>query len=86
MNADADRDKSRVIDFPEFLSIMTKKYTERDPYEEMIKTFSMFDDDKTGKISFKNLKQVAKELGDNMTDDEIQEMIDQAGKDGEIDI
>lgn len=29
----------------------------------------------TGKISFRNLKRVAKELGENMTDEELQEMI-----------
>lgn len=28
-----------------------------------------------GKISFRNLKRVAKELGENMTDEELQEMI-----------
>ena len=36
-----------------------------------------------GKISFKNLKRVAKELGENMTDEELQEMIDEADRDGD---
>merc|ERR1712096_576703 len=70
MIADADRDGSGVIDFPEFLDMMTQKMAERDPREEMLKAFRLFDDE-SGKISFKNLKRVAKELGENMTDEEI---------------
>mgnify|MGYP001395403662 CR=1 FL=1 len=66
MIADADRDGSGVIDFPEFLDMMTQKMAERDPREEMLKAFRLFDDDETGKISFKNLKRVAKELGENI--------------------
>ncbi len=47
----------------------------------------MFDGDGTGRITFKNLKRVAKELGENLTDEELQEMIDEADRngDGEID-
>lgn len=36
----------------------------------------------SGKITFKNLKRVAKELGENLTDEEIQEMIDEADRSG----
>ena len=50
MIADADRDGSGVIDFPEFLDMMTQKMAERDPREEMLKAFRLFDDDETGKI------------------------------------
>lgn len=86
MIADVDKDGSGVIDYNEFLDMMTAKMAERDPKEEMMKAFRLFDDDETGKISFRNLKRVAKELGENMTDDEIQEMIDEADRDGDGEI
>ena len=86
MIAEADKNGSGVIDFPDFLDMMTTKMAERDPREEMLKAFRLFDDDETGKISFKNLKRVAKELGENMTDEEIQEMIDEADRDGDGEI
>jgi Ca2+-binding EF-hand superfamily protein len=65
------KDGSGTIDFSEFLEMMTAKMSEKDSREEILKAFRLFDDDETGKISFRNLKRVAKELGENMTDEEL---------------
>merc|ERR1712196_53091 len=67
----------------EILKMMTHKILNRDPKDEILKAFRLFDDDETGKISFKNLKRVAKELGERITDEELQEMIDEADRDGD---
>ena len=44
--------------------------------------FRLFDDDNSGTITFKNLQRVARELGENLTDEELQEMVDEADRDG----
>lgn len=84
--ASVDAEGTGTIEYNDFLSMMTEKMLARDPKEEMLKAFRLFDDDGTGKITFKNLKRVAKEIGENITDEEIQEMIDEADRDGDGEI
>jgi len=84
--ADVGKTGAGTIDFNDFLQMMTTKMGERDSKEEIMKAFRLFDDDETGKISKKNLKRVAKEIGEVMTDDELQEMIDEADRDGDGEI
>ena len=43
---------------------MRVKYSERDPIEEIIKAFRLFDEDGKGRISLLDLKKVAKEIGE----------------------
>lgn len=61
-------------------------WSDKDSKEEIQKVFDLFDNDETGKISLRDLKRVAKELGETMTDAELLEMIERADidQDGEI--
>ncbi|NXC35285.1 CETN1 protein, partial [Campylorhamphus procurvoides] len=85
--SDIDKEGTGRISFDDFLAVMTQKMAEKDSKEEILKAFKLFDDDDTGKISLENLRRVAKELGENLTDEELQQMIYQADRngDGEVD-
>merc|ERR1712066_591511 len=83
MLVEVDKDNSGKLSFDNFLSLMSTKMAEKDTKEEILKAFKLFDDDDTGKISFENLKRVANELGESLTDEELQEMIDEADRNGD---
>ncbi|AXA48879.1 centrin-3 [Malassezia restricta] len=76
-----------LLDWPAFNRLMTERIAARDPREEILRAFALFDEDHTGKISLRNLKRVAKELGESLDDEELQAMIDEfdLDQDGEID-
>eukprot|EP00696_Hemimastix_kukwesjijk_P008159 gnl/Hemi2/20321_TR6741_c0_g1_i1.p1 gnl/Hemi2/20321_TR6741_c0_g1~~gnl/Hemi2/20321_TR6741_c0_g1_i1.p1 ORF type:complete len:171 (-),score=62.90 gnl/Hemi2/20321_TR6741_c0_g1_i1:129-641(-) len=79
--SEVDVDNSGTVGLNDFMNIMAQKIAERDPMEEIRKAFMLFDDDNTGKISLKNLKRIAKELGEDLPETELQAMIDEFDKD-----
>merc|ERR1712216_338084 len=86
MVKDMDKDGDATVDFEEFCLMLAEKMNQKDGKEEMLKGFALFDDDNTGRISFKNFKRVAKELGENLTDKELEEILAEADADGDGEI
>lgn len=81
--SEAGKELTDPINFEEFCAMMVGRMPDKTSKEEILKLFRLFDEDGTGKISFRNLKKIAAEVGENLTDDEIQEMIDEADRDGD---
>lgn len=81
MIAEVGKTGAGAIDFSDFLHMMAGKMGERDAHDEILKSFRLFDDQNTGKITLANLRRVASEIGEDVTDEELQEMIDEADRD-----
>ncbi|WBW74880.1 spindle pole body half bridge protein, centrin Cdc31 [Schizosaccharomyces osmophilus] len=83
---DFDKTGKGYLQMEDFVRVMTEKIVERDPLEEIKRAFELFDDDETGKISIRNLRRVAKELNENIDDQELEAMIEEfdLDQDGEI--
>merc|ERR1711935_789387 len=83
MLADIDKDGNGTIEAAEFMELMTAKFSDKDAKDDIIKAFGLFDDDGTGKITMKNLKRVAGELGETLSDAELKEMLTMGDSDGD---
>ena len=82
MLADIDKNGDANIDFDEFINMMTAKMSDKDTREDLEKVFELFlGDDNSDKIELKHLKRVCKELNENMSDEELNEMIVRADSD-----
>ena len=68
------------IDFEKFLDIMIEKPS-NDPVVELGKAFNLLCGEGQDAITVESLKQVCQDLGEKITDQELQEMIDEADKD-----
>jgi len=80
---EVDVDQNGTIDFPEFLAMMAKKMKDTDSEEEIKEAFKVFDKDGNGFISAAELRHVMTNLGEKLTDEEVDEMIREADIDGD---
>lgn len=62
---------------------MSKKILDRDPREEILRAFDLFDEGGKGKINLQDLRRVARELGEGLEEEELMAMIEEFDMDGD---
>ncbi|KAJ1944829.1 Calcium-binding component of the spindle pole body (SPB) half-bridge [Linderina macrospora] len=70
-------DTSGHINEDNFTHVMSKMIARRDPIDEYRKAFKLIDENNQGKITVSNLKRIARELGETISEDEIQAMVEE---------
>ncbi|XP_069131579.1 calmodulin-2-like [Argopecten irradians] len=87
MIAEVDKNGNGTVEFEEFCKMMIRKEEEQDPEEALREAFKVFDKDGNGFISAKELQYTMKNLGNELTEEEVDEMIQEAdvNNDGKID-
>eukprot|EP00657_Telonema_sp_P-1_P008038 TRINITY_DN28552_c0_g1_i1.p1 TRINITY_DN28552_c0_g1~~TRINITY_DN28552_c0_g1_i1.p1 ORF type:complete len:202 (-),score=85.57 TRINITY_DN28552_c0_g1_i1:66-671(-) len=87
MIEEIDLDNSGDIDMYEFVNAISAKMVDPEGEDHIRAAFQMFDTDDSGTLSHDELHQVLLHLGESMTPDHIDKLIDIAdvNKDGEVD-
>ena len=75
MIREVDLNGNGTIDFKEFMCLMVKKMKDNDFDEELQEAFKVFDRDQNGYISSHELRHTMTNLGENLTPEEVEEMI-----------
>lgn len=78
-----EKDQKGFIEKGTFMKEMRKLLSKRNFKNDMVKAFRLIDEDDTGKIDFDNLKNVAMLLGEQVSDQEIINMLAAADDDGD---
>lgn len=66
---------SGLIDFEEFLQVMTSRIGDQSSRQELERVYRLFDTDTTGSISVQNMQKISAEVGDNLTEEELAEVL-----------
>lgn len=72
-----------LLPFSAFQTVMAQRILARDPREEIMRAFDLFDEGSKGKIDLKDLRRVARELGEGLEEEELSAMIEEFDLDGD---
>ena len=70
------------LTLPAFQTIAAGLIAERDPRDEILRAFALFDTEDKGKITLEDLRRVARELGEGLEEEELIAMIEEFDLEG----
>ena len=82
-----DVDGSGALEFNEFYDLLTARFNENTPKSDLERVFKLFDTDNSKSLSVANLRAVADQVGDVITDDELADILlkNDMNNDGKLD-
>jgi len=78
-----DADGSGQIEFQEFCVLMAEQMSDANKEDTLRAAFETFDKDGSGAISRAELKEVMTSLGENLSEEDIEDMMNEADTDGD---
>ena len=81
MIAELDSDGNGNLDFNEFFGLMTTKISDKNSRAQYAKVFAIYDEERKGYLTADDLVRVAQTLGENISAEEISELIRRADSD-----
>jgi len=78
-----DKEATGAVKFPNFLNMMSEKFSDNNAEDEIREAFKVFDNDGNGFINRQELRVVMQNLGEKLTEDEIECLIDDVDIDGD---
>ncbi|KAI0241176.1 20 kDa calcium-binding protein [Lamellibrachia satsuma] len=77
-----DTEGTGYIDFEEFRMILERKMQEDEDEKELKEMFRVLDKEKKGEVDVKELRWIIKNLGDDLSEEDIDDMIADVDTDG----
>ena len=72
-----------LLSFQTFQVLMAQRIVSRNPEDEILRAFELFDEGGKGRITLQDLQRVARELGETLGNDELVAMIEEFDLDGD---
>ncbi|KAL3874531.1 hypothetical protein ACJMK2_037535 [Sinanodonta woodiana] len=83
MIKEVDKNGNGTVEFSEFVAMMGRMMSSEDKEENLLDAFKSFDRDGNGMISREELKQALISLGDQPTDQQVADMMDEVDLNGD---